>query len=1217
MFRKLASLLLAVLMIAGLAPVSVFAQSDSSAEQSVLQTEVPETGVSRMDAVKEEPNTKKTEKTAAVSASRGAGISYVDENGDAQSVTSYTLITSSTTELSSDVTGGWYVYQGEYSGTLPRMNVTNGDVNIIVADGASATTQGITVEPGHTLHIYGQTNNSGTLNITGGEYCAGIGGARYSAAGTIVICGGTLNVTGGRHGAAIGSSERSGGTVRITGGVINAKGGQYSAAIGGGDMGEGYENIFTLIEITGGTVSAKPGYEAAAIGGGCYGTCATIRLYGGSIKAERNGNASVGYSFRSNNKTCDIYIGWTRLTDCFDLVGYSSTGNLSINGSVHVEKTMMNAKTYDLIAAGSTTLPSGVKIVPPKLSGTGTEQDPYIIANNKGWEIFADNLKTPDVWNHFENRYVKFTNDVVTTTRVATTHANSFNGVILGNGKMLYFDNYGVAGVQSLAPFGYFDGNVEVRALNLVTNIHDAKDQYIAGLVAHCYGNVTISGCTVRGTLSTNSKFAGGFISESIGAVTIIGCKSSVIIKSSVDGDGTHAGFIAVQRNMSGSSINIYGCVFNGSFISTNTDHPTSCCGGFLGWRTSNRTARVYDSIFAPEDISTIDPTGCENIGRNGLTDLNRNVRTKNFENGSSTPQGLNWHCIIAGENVNIDYGTPVENGVYASGITAYSRGLLYNDGQTTVYYADPNETHTLTLTAVEYSGYLPDVFSADTCTLTHGTGSSYSLRPPYNSDVTITVTYAPDPAHFSVNAAGTEYTIHSSVGWEVFCDCLEKDEYNRFIGKTVKLDANISASRMAGSDGHEFCGIFDGNGCTLEFNPATAFEADYSAPFHYVGSSAVNTANKPAAILNLYMKGNNYSSGIGTAGIIGVASGTVNVTNCRAGIGIHSSNKASGNDSGIVGKQADGTLTITGCIYDGSFWTFSNTANYNCGGFVGFRENGVTRIYNSLFAPWECNFVSEDCATFIRGANSSCVIENSYYTKAFSTAQGKQARTIGKSNGVTLNFGEPLAGGVYSVSGITAYEHVLLYNRNYYSGEGDDVALTITGSLTPNTGYHVEFTADAGTLTAAGGSAYTLTMPDENVTVKESLVLNTYTVLWKNGDDVLEKDENVGHGAAPTYDGEEPVKAEDDQYTYVFEGWTPEIQNVTEDVTYTAIFTAVLKTPREAISGDGEVNITDVTALLNHLALSDEYDSRFDLNNDGSVNIGDVTHLLNVLAGY
>ena len=48
--------------------------------------------------------------------------------------------------------------------------------------------------------------------------------------------------------------------------------------------------------------------------------------------------------------------------------------------------------------------------------------------------------------------------------------------------------------------------------------------------------------------------------------------------------------------------------------------------------------------------------------------------------------------------------------------------------------------------------------------------------------------------------------------------------------------------------------------------------------------------------------------------------------------------------------------------------------------------------------------------------------------------------------------------------------------------------------------------------------------------------------------------------GERPKYTGATPSKAETSRYTYEFSGWTPEISEATEDVTYTAQFTAIGK---------------------------------------------------------
>lgn len=209
---------------------------------------------------------------------------YIDENGDVQ-YTMATVVTESTSVLS---IGGWYVVNSD---VITTDLTTRVDTHLILADGATLTANGTSGHPGiavesatsSILTIYGQTEGTGTLNATGGDNGAGIGGGAYRNSGTLVINGGVIHAQAGYAAAGIGGGgpdSGSGEIITINGGTVFAKGGINSAGIGSASYGGG-----PIVTITGGVVVAEGGTLGAGIGTGFGGGDGIITISGGIVVA--------------------------------------------------------------------------------------------------------------------------------------------------------------------------------------------------------------------------------------------------------------------------------------------------------------------------------------------------------------------------------------------------------------------------------------------------------------------------------------------------------------------------------------------------------------------------------------------------------------------------------------------------------------------------------------------------------------------------------------------------------------------------------------------------------------------------------------------------------------------------------------------------------------------------------------------------------------------
>ena len=603
--------------------------------------------------------------------------------------------------------GSGYFY--EATTNTGTVNIYGGTVN---ASGGRYGTAGIGggyCASGGTINISG-----GTVTATGGQSGnlagAGIGGGSECSGGNITISG-TANVTatGGNYAAGIGGGHSGGsGTILIKGGTVSATGGESGAAIGGGKNASG-----TSITISGGVVNAKGGSGAVAIGGGYNGSGGDITISGGQVTIEGGGKAAaIGYYGNSSSLTANITLGWTNATDFIDNLSHSSWGtvtlskafvkhnaltkavttsnwkeqkivpaysvatNATTHGTLGISVTLAGAganitvspspatnyivntvqyndgSNHTITPSGNTyafTMPShnvsvsATFVVNPALyfgtGNDGSKTKPYTISDADGWNFFCDALQDNDTWNRFTGKTVKLENDIK-VSRMAGSSQHDFKGTFNGNGKTL-------------------------------TVNYDTDEQYAAPF-RNAEDGCVIENLHVAGTITTSAMNAAGIIGNQFGTVTIRNCRSSVTIKSSKSGDGTHGGFVAIKGNSNKAHLTIEGCVFDGKIVSIGND-ATTCCGGFVGWRKDQGSLTISNCLYAPAEIKN----GETEVGTEGSATFARNggsISNCYYTRALGTEQGTHaYSTAILPSNI----GDEVKNYGF---MKAYANGMKFND---------------------------------------------------------------------------------------------------------------------------------------------------------------------------------------------------------------------------------------------------------------------------------------------------------------------------------------------------------------------------------------------------------------------------------------------------------------------------------------------------------------------------------------------------------
>ena len=344
----------------------------------------------------------------------------------------------------------------------------------------------------------------------------------------------------------------------------------------------------------------------------------------------------------------------------------------------------------------------------------------------------------------------------------------------------------------------------------------------------------------------------------------------------------------------------------------------------------------------------------------------------------------------------------------------------------------------------------------------------------PVNVHVVFTV---PDWPRQGSGTTDSPYLITSADDWNEFA--LSVNAGINHSGKCVKLTNDISIWMMAGaSETNSFQGTFDGDGHTLTFNCNNTTSAD-TAPFRYT---------KNAIIKNLRTAGSITTDAMNAAGIVGDVTGSLDLTNCSSSVTISSSRSDADFHGGLVASN-NGSVTISGCVFDGSFVaTVAHTNQYGttfCGGLVGMSNvNSSTTITNSLVATTS---VSEGMVsnTFVGYSDGSSTlnITNSYFV-ATTNLPGNEGTQAVAAATATANLGDL----VQDYGMVKAYQNGIFYDGTYYmvpatlSGSGTELAPYTISSLyewnsfayhvnngTTYSGQYVKLTEDISVETMAG----------------------------------------------------------------------------------------------------------------------------------------------------
>lgn len=578
-------------------------------------------------------------------------------------------------------------------------------------------------------------------------------------------------------------------------------------------------------------------------------------------------------------------------------------------------------------------------------TGSGTEDNPYLINNSTDWNDFAAAVNGG---KDFHDEFVALGDNITASTTVSDAESHPFAGTFDGCGNTITASINPDGSKQGTSLFRYISG-ATIRNLTVDGSVtgYVGDNSYAAGLVGFAWaGTNTIENVTVAADV-TGGKYAGGIVGHGkTSSLTLRNCVYSGTISNVLEYAGGLLGW------SDGSTLTIENCLFKGSYIGSYTGsgyyfHPVAVKAANASMTTT--VSQCY-YLLKPARISD------DNIAATGtyvyITPESNSLSRKN-----TAADGLTYYTYPNANTVSV-------NDVYevrTEAITPAPTSVVYDNNALTA-----GTDYTVKYRVQGSNGDLTSISSSgDYIMVITGEGN-------YAGTLTSPVFHVID------GSEQDPYLIASEEDWNSFVQRVNNGE--TFKDKFLNLKDDINVSTMVGKDStsHYFAGTFDGSGHTITVSYKTTNKI--AAPFRFVNG---------ATIKNLHTAGSITTSDKFAAGIAAHVKNGFTLANSHSSVSIWSSWPGDGTHGGLIALAATGEISVTNSYFSGSLL---GTQTHSGGGFIGWVEtnNATATITNGLFNPAEITLQSAGSYTFYRARDFSKVIySNCYYTKALGTAQG------------------------------------------------------------------------------------------------------------------------------------------------------------------------------------------------------------------------------------